>query len=108
MDIDWDASWSSTVYTCKPKIVKKYKKKCIPKIVKLVVWANTFGLCTGQALCPVCKFNSICQMDFHCGHIVAEVNGGTTTPDNLIPMCSKCNLSMGKTNAYIFHNQHFK
>ncbi|NDG77664.1 MAG: hypothetical protein EBX51_07610 [Acidimicrobiia bacterium] len=33
--------------------------------------------------------------DFQCGHNVPESNGGKTDVKNLIPICSRCNLSMG-------------
>lgn len=101
MDIDWEAS-----STCAPA-TKKPRKSYIPKAVKMVVWANTFGLSTGQTKCPVCNFNTISQMDFHCGHIIAESKGGATKADNLLPICSKCNLSMGKKDLNMFRNKYF-
>ena len=42
-----------------------------------------------------CKHQDIRQIEFHCGHIIAEKNGGTTTIQNLRPICAQCNLSMG-------------
>jgi hypothetical protein len=38
---------------------------------------------------------TISQLNFHCGHIVAEINGGSTKLDNIIPICQYCNLSIG-------------
>lgn len=43
---------------------------------------------------------------FHCGHIIRQVNGGTSTIDNLIPLCVLCNLSMGKTNLDEFKEKY--
>lgn len=103
MDIDWDASLS----VVQPPM-KKARKAYIPKTLKIIVWANTFGLHVGQTMCPICKFNNITQMDFHCGHIVPECEGGSTTADNLQPICAKCNLSMGKKNMRDFHKKYFK
>lgn len=98
MDIDWV-----------PTVVMKKKKKAyIPKAVKIQVWANAYGLHTGQTMCPVCKFHTITQMNFHCGHIVAEAEGGETVVSNLYPICAKCNLSMGKKNMIEFHKTYFK
>ena len=45
-------------------------------------------------------------MDFQCGHIISEFNGGDITLDNLIPLCSLCNSSMGKTNMGEFMTKH--
>ena len=104
MDIDWDASLN---VVNKPPM-KKARKAYIPKSVKIIVWAKTFGLQIGQTLCPICKFNIITQMDFHCGHIVPECEGGATNADNLQPICAKCNLSMGKKNMREFHNKYFR
>lgn len=33
--------------------------------------------------------------DFECGHNVPESKGGKTTLDNLVPICARCNRSMG-------------
>ncbi len=33
--------------------------------------------------------------DFHVGHRQAEACGGPTTLENLVAICSSCNLSMG-------------
>jgi 5-methylcytosine-specific restriction endonuclease McrA len=44
-------------------------------------------------------------MDFHCGHIVAEANGGETNLSNLKPICKNCNLSMGTINMNKFMEQ---
>jgi 5-methylcytosine-specific restriction endonuclease McrA len=106
MDIDWEAS-TGYYPPASPLITKKARKTYIPKAVKMVTWANAFGLSTGQTKCPICKFNIISQMDFHCAHIIAEAKGGATRADNLLPTCSKCNLSMGKENLIKFRNKYF-
>jgi 5-methylcytosine-specific restriction endonuclease McrA len=49
-----------------------------------------------------CKHEDIRQIEFHCGHIIAEANGGQTNIDNLRPICAQCNLSMGKMNMNVF------
>lgn len=98
MDIDFDAS----------KIIKKQRKKYIPKTLKIQVWDKAFGLHVGQTRCPVCNFHTLTQMSFHCGHIVAEADGGETVVSNLYPICAECNLSMGKKNMIQFHKTYFK
>lgn len=106
MDIDWEASKDNTLKV-KP-ILKKPRKAYIPKAVKMKVWVDTFGLNVGQAPCPVCSSNLVSQMNFHCGHIVAEAEGGETTASNLRPICAPCNLSMGKRNMKKFKKTYFK
>lgn len=85
----------------------KRRKTYIPKALKIAVWQRTIGLNVGSTLCVVCKTNTINQMDFHCGHIQAEAEGGDTCLSNLVPVCSKCNLSMGKRNMLCFKNAYF-
>lgn len=103
MDIDWDAS----VMVTSTKPAPKKRKTAIPKTLKIIVWANTFGMNVGQTHCPVCRFQTISQMDFHCGHIEPECEGGETTANNLLPICAKCNLSMAKKNLKQFCNKYF-
>jgi 5-methylcytosine-specific restriction endonuclease McrA/uncharacterized Ntn-hydrolase superfamily protein len=81
----------------KPK-VEKYKKKHIPKPLKKMCWDIHIGSLVGSTKCLCCKHQDIRQIDFHCGHVIAEKNGGTMTIDNLRPICSQCNLSMGVQN----------
>lgn len=81
----------------KPK-VEKYKKKHIPKPLKKMCWDIHIGSSIGSAKCLCCNHQEIRQIDFHCGHVIAERNGGTMTIDNLRPICSQCNLSMGVQN----------
>lgn len=103
MEIDWDASKENS----KP-MLKKPRKAYIPKAVKMKVWADAFGLNVGQAPCPVCNSNMVSQMNFHCGHVIAESQGGATTVSNLRPICAPCNLSMGKKDLNKFKNTYFK
>lgn len=87
--------------------LKEYKKRTIPKSLKKLVWDTWIGPSEGQALCKCCENQEIRQIDFHCGHILAERHGGTNTVENLWPICSQCNLSMGTMNLYEFKNTYF-
>lgn len=78
------------------------KKKNIPKAMKRLVWDTYIGETIGMTKCLCCQHADIRQIEFHCGHVVAEANGGTTTVDNLRPICAQCNLSMGKTDMNEF------
>jgi hypothetical protein len=88
-----------------------YKKKSIPLSLKSLVWNKYIGEEKGIGYCQCCRKNIIKQISFHCGHIVSERNGGSTTLNNLIPLCQTCNLSMGKQNMnefvkkYGFHDE---
>jgi hypothetical protein len=68
--------------------------------IKEQAWYARFGPDTGRTKCPVCLKNEITQLQFHCGHIVAEACGGDTCVDNLVPICSNCNTKCGKTNLH--------
>lgn len=77
---------------------KKPKKKAVPKVVRDLAWAKWIGDDVAKTKCMCCGINEIKMNSFHCGHIMAEVNGGKTTVDNLRPICAACNLSMGAEN----------
>jgi 5-methylcytosine-specific restriction endonuclease McrA len=73
----------------------KYAKKNIPKALREQVWLTTVGRhFDAKCATPWCK-NTMTVFDFHAGHRVAEARGGDTTLANLVPICSRCNLSMG-------------
>jgi hypothetical protein len=82
------------------------KKQNIPKRIKRLVWDNYIGEDFGKGKCQCCFVAKICQMDFQCGHIVSEYNGGGVTVDNLKPICASCNNSMGTTNMDVFMRRH--
>ena len=84
------------------ELSKTPKKKPIPATLKRLVWDKYIGESIGKAKCLCCDLTDITQMSFHCGHVLAEVNGGTITIDNLRPICQNCNLSMRKTDMNLF------
>jgi hypothetical protein len=84
------------------ELLKKPKKKSIPATLKRLVWDKYIGESIGKTKCLCCDLTDITQMSFHCGHVIADINGGTMTIDNLRPICQNCNLSMRKTNMNIF------
>jgi hypothetical protein len=49
-----------------------------------------------------CKVNEITQMNFACGHVESEHNGGVPTAENLRPICTTCNSSMGVRNMRVY------
>ena len=86
----------------------KYKKKKIPKSLKMCVWNTYIGEEIGKIKCLCCNNNYISQLNFHCGHIIAEKNNGKTILENLRPICNICNGSMGIENMIIFKNKYHK
>jgi len=77
-----------------------YKKKKIPKALREAVWIQHSGKVFERAcFTPWCQ-NRINAFDFHTGHNIPESKGGATTLDNLIPLCIRCNLSMGSQYTF--------
>ena len=72
-----------------------YKKGKIPKALREQVWLKDMGH-TFHGKCRVTWCNNIISVfDFQSGHNIPESRGGHTTLDNLVPICSRCNISMG-------------
>jgi hypothetical protein len=76
----------------------KYKKKLIPKSLRIKVWNTYVGEDVGKIKCLCCNTIDITQSIFECGHIIAEAKGGETSLENLRPICSTCNKSMRTIN----------
>lgn len=74
------------------------KKKLIPHTLRRWVWNYWIGEDIGSSKCLCCKITKISQMNFQCGHIISEYNGGELKISNLKPICQPCNLSMGTQN----------
>lgn len=85
---------------------KPYKKKKIPIALKRKVWSKWIGEDIGKTKCLCCKLTDITQMNFSCGHIMAESKGGELNVDNLKPICASCNSSMGNQNMEEFIAQY--
>lgn len=86
---------------------KPYKKSRIPKALREQVWLKQMGP-TFQGKCNVtwCT-NSMTVFDFQCGHNIPESKGGKTNMTNLLPICSRCNLSMGDSYSITEWNNKF-
>jgi len=80
--------------------VPRPQKAHIPKALREQVWIQHYGTVFHNK-CPTCWCqNRVNVFDFQVGHNVPESKGGSTTIDNLIPICGRCNLSM--SNTYTF------
>ena len=83
-----------------------YKKKKIPKKIRVKLFDNSFGEETNIGSCYVCN-DKITRDTFEAGHIIAEHLGGSNNLNNLKCICSSCNKSMGTTNLEKFKNEYF-
>jgi len=79
----------------KEMIHKIYVKVKIPKALREQVWLKYIGK-KYHDKCHImwCK-NDIDVFNYQVGHNIPESKGGATVIDNLRPICSRCNLSMG-------------
>jgi hypothetical protein len=82
--------------------LSKPKKIAIPKSIKTMVWNRYIGSNITEEKCICCQQEKINIRHFHCGHILAESNGGTLLIENLRPICGTCNTSMGNRNMREF------
>lgn len=73
----------------------KKRKAKIPAAVQEAIWITKMGrVFEGKCLTTWCP-NIITVFDFHAGHNIPESKGGSIDPENLFPICARCNLSMG-------------
>ena len=74
---------------------KKYRKKAIPVAFREQIWIRDCGrVFDSKCKTPWCQ-NRMTVFDFQSGHNIPESKGGPTKPENLLPLCSRCNQSMG-------------
>jgi len=85
-------------HSTRPKTT--YRKKKIPTALRNQVWIQQFGEIF-RAKCPTtwCT-NYITPFCFEAGHNIPESKGGPTVLENLVPICSTCNKSMGNTHTF--------
>lgn len=86
------------------EIKPKTKKLTIPKPLKNSVWDKYIGKECGVGNCYSCQEN-IDSKYFECGHVISESDGGDLSIENLRPICSLCNKSMGTMNMNEFINK---
>lgn len=73
----------------------KRRKAPIPTALREAVWIHHMNRSfEGKCRVPWCP-NTITAFDFQCGHNIPESKGGPTDINNLVPICARCNLSMG-------------
>lgn len=82
--------------------VRVATRERIPASLREEVWNVYVGYGVGLTKCPVCLHRDMTPFHFHCGHVVARALGGPTTVENLRPVCSVCNVSMGTLHMQEF------
>lgn len=80
--------------TVKPTIKKR---KAIPKNIHEKVWKKYYKN-VNEAKCICCDICTISSFNHEVGHIMSVSNGGNNDDNNLVPICSSCNKSMGTMN----------
>jgi hypothetical protein len=94
-----------TVIDNESKQVISTTRRCtIPKGLRMDIWNAFIGASVCEKYCQLCLSTQM-QRDksnWHCGHVVPEIAGGTIDFENLRPICSTCNLSMGKQHMVEF------
>ena len=79
-------------------------KRKITKCIRFKIWTHYNGQ-HYYGLCFTCG-DGISILNFHCGHVTAETNGGVETIENLRPVCQHCNTSMGERHMEEYMTTH--
>ncbi len=82
------------------------KPKQIKQAIRKLVWFHYIGNKKATAYCMCCGVTKISVFEFECGHVIAKSKGGPDTVQNLRPICSLCNKSMGNQNMLEFQKIH--
>jgi len=82
----------------------KPKRKTIPASLKHDVWAKRND--GNEGSCYVCG-GFLTRKNMDCGHIISSDNNGSSSLDNLEPICKSCNSSMGTSNMGDFRKMYF-
>jgi len=78
------------------------RRRPLPASVRDSVWNHYIGEDINKHRCFCCKKVLISIRLFHVGHVISVRDGGTDEINNLRPICSPCNHSMGTTNMIEF------
>jgi hypothetical protein len=84
----------------------KYVKRPIKESMRKAVWKHYNTYDVGKAPCFVCN-ETIDLMNYQCGHIISEKEGGEAVVKNLLPICGSCNRSMGTQNLFKYTSDNY-
>ena len=77
-------------------------RRPLPSCVRDSVWNHYIGEDINKHRCLCCKKVLITNRKFEVGHVISVKDGGTDEINNLRPICSPCNHSMGSKNMIEF------
>ena len=80
----------------------KKKRKQLSKCIRREVWNRYIGEEKGTHLCFCCDITIMSQFLFEVGHVISVHDNGDLTIENLRPICSLCNKSMGTRHMVEF------
>ena len=83
-------------------VADKKKRKQISKCVRREVWNRYIGEERGTHACFCCDITVMSQFLFEVGHVISVHNNGDLSIENLRPICSLCNKSMGTKDMLEF------
>lgn len=78
----------------KPKNITPVKRTAVPKALREEVWRRYVGTQYESKCTIVWCTNKMTPFDYEVGHNIPHSKGGSSTIDNLRPICSRCNKSM--------------
>lgn len=81
-------------------LIPPYRKKAIPKALREAMWLKRNGRVYEAKCATTWCPNKITVFTAQAGHNIPECKGGATTLQNLVPICSRCNQSMGSTYTF--------
>ena len=102
-----DANKSNNIEQVKQEQVKQeqqiiHRRRPLPVSVRDSVWNHYIGEDINKHRCLCCKKILITNRQFQVGHVISVKHGGTDEINNLRPICSPCNHSMGTKNMVEF------
>lgn len=86
--------------------VSSPSSKKIPAALRVAVWNAYIGAKMGESLCFCCGLEPVLRSNYECGHIRSRAKGGPDRLENLRPVCSTCNKSMGTKNMIEFADKY--
>ena len=104
--VEVNKSNSSMNYSSIPHLAINSQSRKISKAKRRRVWQKRNNKNSLLGKCFVCRCN-IDYDTFESGHIVSHFWGGSTSLDNLEPICSICNKDMGVENLLKYKNENF-
>jgi hypothetical protein len=88
-----------------PELRSKAKRTAVPKKMRDDLWDKYYpGVSEGFCIC--CE-DKIQMRRFEAGHVISVCNSGSTTIDNLRPICFGCNRSMSSMNMDLYIKKYY-